>query len=132
MIIGLDHLNIRTHQLDVLMDWYARMLGFQSGPRPDFSFPGAWMYCGDQPLVHLVGVDKEPGADPHDLKLEHGAFRAAGFTAFVDRFKQAGERYEITPVPGFPIVQVNVWDPDGNHLHIDFDAAEVPESALKG
>jgi len=125
MIQSLDHLNIRTHQLDVMIAWYEKMLGFRSGPRPDFPFPGAWMYCGDLPLVHIVGVDQEPGADADDLKLEHGAFGATGFDDFVAKFKEAGERYEIVHVPSFPIVQVNVWDPDGNHLHIDFHSDEV-------
>ncbi len=32
--------------------------------------------------------------------------------------------YTIDPVPGFPVVQVNLRDPDGNHIHIDFDQAE--------
>lgn len=126
MIDALDHLNIRTHQLDVMVAWYTGMLGFRSGPRPEFPFPGAWMYSGDLPLVHLVGVEKAPTADPSDLRLEHGAFRATGFESFVAKLVEAGERHEIVPVPGFPIVQVNVWDPDGNHLHIDFHRDERP------
>ena len=27
---------------------------------------------------------------------------------------------EIAPVPGAPIVQINLHDPDGNHIHVDF------------
>jgi hypothetical protein len=23
-------------------------------------------------------------------------------------------------------VQINIWDPDGNHIHVDFASAEVP------
>ena len=70
--------------------------------------------------LHLVGVAEEPGSDPDDLKLEHGAFRARGIDEFVARLDAAGERYKRVKVPGMPIVQINVWDPDGNHLHIDF------------
>jgi hypothetical protein len=33
-------------------------------------------------------------------------------------------------VPGWPVVQVNVWDPDGNHLHIDFDLSEAEAAGL--
>jgi hypothetical protein len=36
-----------------------------------------------------------------------------------------GERFRRVAVPGFPIVQINIWDPDGNHLHVDFDPGEV-------
>lgn len=125
MIERLDHINIRTGQLDNMIAWYRDMLGFTVGPRPGFSFPGAWMYANGQALVHLVGCTDAPGDPGVDLKLEHGAFRATGFKEFLARLDAAGERYEIFEVPDFPIVQVNIWDPDGNHLHIDYDKAEM-------
>ena len=30
-------------------------------------------------------------------------------------------------VPEFPVVQVNLRHPDGNHIHIDFDIAEMAD-----
>lgn len=33
--------------------------------------------------------------------------------------------YIVDPMPDFPIVQINPHDPDGNHIHIDFDASEA-------
>ena len=120
MIERLDHLNIRTHRLETMIDWYGRVLGMTTGPRPNFSFPGAWMYANGQALVHLVGVAEEAGSDPADLKLEHGAFQASGLHEFIAKLDGMGERYETFEVPSFPIVQVNIWDPDGNHLHIDY------------
>ncbi|MEM9779274.1 MAG: VOC family protein [Pseudomonadota bacterium] len=124
MIERLDHLNIRTGQLDRMIAWYTEILGLKKGPRPDFGFPGAWMYAGDVAVVHLV--ETAPPKDPgEDLKLEHGAFRATGFAELMERLGTAGERSEVATVPDVNIVQVNVWDPDGNHLHIDFDAADA-------
>ena len=128
MIERLDHINIRTENLEAMVDWYGRVLDMHPGARPDFPFPGAWLYAGGLPLVHLVGVREAPGSDPGDLRLEHGAFRARGMAGFLARLDAAGERREVVRVPGFPIVQVNVWDPDGNHLHVDFDAAEMQEA----
>jgi catechol 2,3-dioxygenase-like lactoylglutathione lyase family enzyme len=126
MIERLDHINIRTEKLDAMVEWYGRILDMHPGKRPGFPFPGAWLYAGGFPIVHLVGIDAAPGSDPDDLRLEHGAFRASGMAQFLARLDEAGERREVVKVPGFPIVQVNVWDPDGNHLHIDFDASEMP------
>ena len=126
MIERLDHINLRTTRLDEMIAWYGEVLELTPGPRPPFDFPGAWLYAGDLALVHLVGIEHEAGSDPDDLKLEHGAFSAKGFTKLIERLKARGDRYRTFRVPGFPIVQVNVWDPDGNHLHVDFDAAEAP------
>lgn len=130
MIDRLDHANLRTAQLDVMVDWYGSFLQLKPGARPDFRFPGAWLYAGDQALVHLVGVATPPPRSD-DLALEHVAFSAHDFRSFVERLQAAGEKYRLVPVPDAGVVQVNVWDPDGNHLHIDFDASEVDESDLE-
>jgi len=120
MIERLDHINLRTARLDEMIDWYRRVLDMEPGKRPDFGFPGAWMYANGQALVHLVETDPEPGSDPADLKLEHGAFQARDIKAFIAKLDGLGERYERFKVPGFGVEQVNIWDPDGNHLHVDF------------
>ncbi|SMY06547.1 glyoxalase [Flavimaricola marinus] len=125
MIERLDHINIRTTRLDEMIAWYGKFLGMTTGPRPAFSFPGAWLYANGFALVHLVGVDREPGSDPKDLKLEHGAFRATGYQEMIAKLDAEGERYEIAVLPDFPVVQINVWDPDGNHLHIDYHSDEM-------
>lgn len=121
----LDHVNIRTANLDRMTDWYVRVLGLTKGPRPSFKFPGAWLYAGEHAIVHLVGQDKDPGADANDLKLEHFALGAVGLTDMLARAEADGQTVTPFKVPDFPIVQVNIWDPDGNHIHVDFDAAEA-------
>jgi catechol 2,3-dioxygenase-like lactoylglutathione lyase family enzyme len=118
----LDHVNVRTSQVDVMVRWYESVLGMRSGPRPDFPFPGAWLYCGDHPCVHLVGVAAAPANQ--DPKLEHFAFAASGLEGFLARLTRDRIRHETRRVPGLGIIQVNVWDPDGNHIHIDFAPGE--------
>ncbi len=131
MQIGkLDHVNVRTSKVEAMAAWYDRVLGMKSGKRPPFPFPGAWLYAGDHPAVHLVGVDAEPAND--DPKVEHFAFSASGLRAFVERLKRDGEKHDIRVVPGFGIVQVNVWDPDGNHIHIDFAPNEAGAADMPG
>ena len=73
----LDHVNIRTSELERLVTFYTEVLGFQVGQRPDFAFPGAWLYCGDRPVVHLIAVDDTPRPG-NALSLEHFAFAAEG------------------------------------------------------
>jgi catechol 2,3-dioxygenase-like lactoylglutathione lyase family enzyme len=123
--LRIDHVNVRTTQLDEMIRWYTDVLGLQSGPRPNFSFPGAWMYAGDFPVVHLVGVDGEPGKGAESkLKLEHFAFRSTGCAAFEARLTERGETFKRRDLTDFKLAQVNVWDPDGNHIHIDFPLDE--------
>lgn len=126
----LDHVNVRTANLEAMVEWYGRMLGMHPGPRPGFSFPGAWLYAGEHPIIHLVGREAQPGADESELRLEHFAVSATGLAELVERAKADGERYNVRKVPDFPIVQVNLWDPDGNHIHVDFDAAEAEGTGL--
>ncbi|MEM8740582.1 MAG: VOC family protein [Pseudomonadota bacterium] len=127
----LDHVNIRTADATTLADWYSRVLGLENGPRPDFPFPGAWLYAGPRAVVHLIGVAKAPGSDPADLKLEHFAFSATGLSAFRARLDAAGVAHDLVALTGaraagvVDLVQVNVRDPDGNHIHIDFPAEEA-------
>ena len=126
MQIGkLDHVNLRTTQLDFMIGWYTDVLGMRSGDRPDFPFPGAWMYAGSATAVHMVGIDGTPGTGSEtELKLEHFAFSAAGRAQFEAKLQAMDERYRRIEIPSFNIIQINLWDPDGNHIHIDFPADE--------
>ena len=118
----LDHVNIRTTRPDEMTRWYERVLGMTVGERPRFPFPGVWLFADGHAAVHLVGIEKDlANTEP---RIEHFAFQATGMRALVERLKAAGEHYELWPVPGTGILQVNVWDPDGNHIHIDFRARE--------
>ncbi|MEM7743566.1 MAG: VOC family protein [Pseudomonadota bacterium] len=127
----LEHVNVRTAKLDAMIAWYKRILNMDTGPRPDFDFPGAWLYADGSPFIHLVGVASEPSDPQKDLKVEHFAFSARGLEALLARAEAEGEKTGLRRVPGFPIVQVNLWDPDGNHLHIDFDVAEADALGLE-
>ncbi|MEM8731732.1 MAG: VOC family protein [Pseudomonadota bacterium] len=119
----LDHVNVRTSRLAEMIEWYETYIGLKSGPRPDFGFGGAWLYNGDHPMVHLVEVDSECAS--LEPKIEHFALAANGYSAFVDKLHASGISTDVVKVPGLPIVQVNVEDCDGNHIHIDFPADEV-------
>lgn len=119
----LDHVNIRTTQLDVMIDWYTTIPGLRSGDRPDFSFPGAWMYAGDTAVVHLISIEDAPGTGSEKpLKLEHFAFTASGIASFEAKLLENHEPFKRVDFLEMNLVQFNLWDPDKNHIHIDFNA----------
>jgi catechol 2,3-dioxygenase-like lactoylglutathione lyase family enzyme len=117
----LDHVNLRTHQLTTLVDWYERVLGLRVGERPNFPFPGAWLYAGDTVVLHLIGVANPAGAGSEaPLKLEHFAFSATDLLSFEKKLHDMGEPNQRVDLSFNKLVQINLWDPDGNHLHVDF------------
>ncbi len=120
----LDHVNLRTMQLDTMIAWYVDVLGLQNGARPDFGFPGAWLYAGDAAVVHMSQVDGDAGAGSEAaLKLEHFALTATGSAEFEDRLNAHGVTFKKSGLPELGITAFNIWDPDGNHIHVDFTDA---------
>ncbi len=104
-----------------MIDWYTNVLGMHSGARPDFPFPGAWMYAGGVAAVHLVGIDDKSGIGSEvDLKLEHFAFSATGGAKFEAKLQEMSVQYRRADIPEIGLYQINLWDADGNHIHLDF------------
>jgi len=115
----LDHVNLRTSNLGAMRAFYRDVLGLREGERPNFPFAGAWLYLGDRPCVHLVEVAEKP--DPRgELRLEHFSFAAEGKAEFLRTLESAGVSYRESALPGNLLTQVNLRDPDGNRLHVDF------------
>src|SRR5215510_9573514 len=98
-ITQLHHVNIHTTNVERLVDWYTRVLDMPAGDRPAFPFPGAWLYCGSNATVHLVGVDK---LQRHEgvLQLEHFAFDAVGLREFLARLDREKVSYDGRKVQG--------------------------------
>ena len=53
-IDALDHFTVAVSDLEASRRFYVEALGLHEGERPPFEFPGAWLYSGAAPLVHLV------------------------------------------------------------------------------
>lgn len=118
MLTALDHINLLTDDLQGTADWYENILGLEQGPRPDFSMQGVWIYLGDTAVIHLVLSDAPLSRDL--ASLEHFAFRAEGMAGFEKKLVDQAVPFDRQTVPGTNIVQFNLKDPMGNHLHIDF------------
>ncbi len=125
MIRRLDHVNVRTANLESLIRFYADALGLVAGERPPLGFPGAWLYAGDAPVIHLVGVAEQPQPEGA-LRLEHFAFSATGLGELTARLERLGIPFKQSRQAGTGNVVVNLHDPDGNRLHVDFPASEAP------
>lgn len=120
----LDHVNILTSNLQDMITWYGDILDLHPGHRPPFSTAGAWLYANGIPCVHLVDVSSQPQTT--EPKIEHFAFAATGMPDFLSKLDDRGITYSIDQVPEMPLLQVNIADCDGNHIHVDFASGELP------
>jgi catechol 2,3-dioxygenase-like lactoylglutathione lyase family enzyme len=126
MSVGmLDHFNIRTRQLDDTVRFYEDVLGLQNGDRPDFSFPGAWMYSEGRPVVHLVDISptSEP-QKPDSGVVHHVAFASRDFSGMKQRLQSKGMAFDTRQVPGGELWQIFVRDPNGVMIELNYEAAK--------
>lgn len=120
----LEHVNIQTTQLEMMERWYIEILELEKGYRPPFEINGTWLYGAGYPMIHLVEVDEAPERSDNP-ELEHFAMRAIGLDSLLERLKVKGIPYFTIRVPESRLFQVNFSDPEGNHMHIDFQPEEA-------
>lgn len=126
MSVGvLDHFNIRTRKLDDTVRFYEDILGLEKGPRPDFAFPGAWMYSEGKAVVHLVDISRtEEPQKPDSGVVHHVAFVSRGFADMQQRLESRKFKYEARQVPGGDLWQIFVDDPNGVMIELNYEAAK--------
>src|SRR3978361_1211372 len=117
MALTLNHYSVRTTDLDATRRFYETVLGLTVGPRPDFPFPGLWMYQGDHAsianaVVHVIGLDRDSpdglrnylgNRSPESLKgsgaVDHVAFFADGLPAMLAHLQRMGIEPRRRTVP---------------------------------
>lgn len=124
----LDHVNLRTSRLDEMSAFYEGVLGLKRGKRPPFQFGGAWHYCGTQAIVHLVESTKR--IKTGEAQVEHFALRAGGsMKTFQRKLRENDAPYEVVDLLEINMRQVNVFDPDGNKIEVQFAATDNDDVA---
>jgi catechol 2,3-dioxygenase-like lactoylglutathione lyase family enzyme len=123
MIIGLDHVNIRTTELGAMIRFYTEVLGLRSAERPQSKAAGAWLYSDGKPLLHLVQVVDKPSDERP--KVEHFAFQGSDFAFFIKNLHGSGVAFRLSINRPLQSVSVNIHDPDGNRFHVDFPLTEL-------
>jgi catechol 2,3-dioxygenase-like lactoylglutathione lyase family enzyme len=126
----LDHFNIRTRKLAETVRFYEDVLGLENGPRPNFAFPGAWMYSEGRPVVHLVDISPTDEAQkPDSGVVHHVAFVSRGFDGMRQRLSAKGMKFDSRQVPGGDLWQIFVHDPNGVMIELNYEAAKEQGAA---
>ena len=124
-VTGMNHFTILTDDLDTTLAFYRDFLGLVPGPRPPFTFPGAWLYAegGSDAILHVVA-----GRTRDVLVkgvIDHMAFSGSGLADTVARLKARGIAHELRRLPGYGTWQLFFDDPNRAKIEIDFDPAET-------
>src|SRR6266511_2637076 len=96
-ITEMNHFTVLAKDLAETRSFYIELLGLSEGPRPPLGFPGAWLYAGGRPVLHVVG-DRQLPADPRGV-LDHMAFSAAGLAEVAARLRAAKVSYDLRRQP---------------------------------
>jgi len=120
---SLNHINLKTHDMNRIIRFYGDVLGFKPGYRPPFSNTGCWMYLDNNPLIHLVQIDTPPKND--DPAVNHFALTGSGLGAFLKHLQGLDVSYNVTIAPEIDLRQVVVHDPDGNMFEVLFKGVEA-------
>jgi catechol 2,3-dioxygenase-like lactoylglutathione lyase family enzyme len=125
MSVGvLDHFNIRTRKLSDTVRFYEDILGLTKGDRPNFAFPGAWMYSEGRAVVHLVDISPtEELQKPDSGVVHHVAFVSRDFAGMKRRLQSKGVKFDVRQVPGGDLWQIFVNDPNGVLIELNYEAA---------
>ena len=94
---GMNHFTVLSDNLQETRKFYCDLLGFEEGPRPNFRFPGYWLYVGDQPILHVIHRDKLNEARAG--VIDHMAFTATDLPGTVAKLEKAGVQYELRRLP---------------------------------
>lgn len=131
----LDHYSIRTGRLADTERFYTRVLGLEVGPRPNFPFPGVWLYQGGIAVVHVVGIDPanpeglrnylgdKPLVDSGTGTIDHVAFIGTDVEAMRAKFHDIGIPFRNHTVPNMNLEQVFLEDPNGITVELNFPGA---------
>jgi catechol 2,3-dioxygenase-like lactoylglutathione lyase family enzyme len=126
----MQHYMVLAKDLEKTRHFYCDVLGLRTGDRPPFRFKGLWIYAGDVACIHVAerasyDDTSRTGANPADANdhgsgsVDHIAFAATDFDELVRSFERHGVKYRVTQVPGRPLRQLFVFDPDGIQIEIN-------------
>ncbi len=122
-VTAMNHFTVLTDDVGVTVAFYRDLLGLAEGPRPPLGFPGAWLYTGNQAVLHVVG-----GRQRSELRagvIDHMAFSASGLRDAIATLDAKGIAYQCRQQVGSGVWQVFFHDPNGAKVELDF-APEEP------
>jgi catechol 2,3-dioxygenase-like lactoylglutathione lyase family enzyme len=141
-IAKLAHYSIRASNLEASRKFYSDVMGFRVGYRPDFPFPGVWLYQSDDEseygIVHIIGpaISGSTGLEQYlgerstqgsndTGAFDHIAFSATGWREMRGRLLELKVDFQERTVPSLGLQQVFLQDPAGVTIELNYPADEA-------
>ncbi len=123
-LTDLNHVTVRTKDLDGTCDFYVKALGMSVGFRPDLGFPGYRLYVGKSPVIHLVPESAGIGAGPSEDtgNFDHVAFLARDHEGTCRHLRGLGLPFRENDVPSTRLRQLFLTDPNHVMIELNFPA----------
>jgi len=119
---AMNHFTILTDDVAKNVEFYRDLLGLTNGPRPPFEFPGAWLYAGDEPILHVIGG--RPSEELRAGVIDHMAFSANDLSDTLALLASRNIPHTCRRQAGSGVWQVFFFDPNGARVELDFAASE--------
>lgn len=124
---AMNHFTILTDDVAATVSFYGDLLGLVPGPRPPFAFPGAWLYAGGAPILHVVG--DAPRDALRAGVIDHMAFSAHGLAETLRKLERRGLAHDCRRLAGATTWQLFFHDPNGARVELDFAGDEPGPAA---
>ena len=115
----LDHVTLRTKDIEGAKAFFEAVLGLEVGYRPAFSFPGYWLYADGQPIVHLIPGQGGP-VDRAGETIDHVAFRLDDHEGMRRKLDRLSIPYSRMDLAEFGERRLFVRTPTGIQLELVF------------
>lgn len=115
----LDHVTIACSDLSRSVEFYTAVIGLVAGPRPDFDFPGAWLYLRERPVLHLIG-GREIATSGTGV-FDHFSLFCDDIDSARQRLSELDVAFDEMEVPGMPLRQFFIVGPDGVKVELTFE-----------
>jgi catechol 2,3-dioxygenase-like lactoylglutathione lyase family enzyme len=120
---AMNHFTILTDNVERTIAFYGDLLGLAAGPRPNFTFPGAWLYAGGAPILHVIGG--RPKSELHAGVIDHMAFSGQDLAGLLAKLETRKIEHTCRRQAGSGVWQVFFFDPNGARVEIDFSSEEA-------
>lgn len=121
-LTSMNHFTVLSHDLEATKAFYMALLGLKEGYRPPLGFPGAWLYIGDQAVLHVIAGRAMP-ANAAGV-IDHMAFSASDLQGTVDLLNRNRIRFDLRQQADSGTWQLFCFDPSGARVELDFEASE--------